>query len=65
MNKKEKVNKKSKSSIMRLSLLIFIIGALFITAGYTNSLNPKCKKGTEVRIVPRNVYDQIIQDATL
>ena len=50
---------------MRLSLLIFIVGVLFITAGYTNQLDPKCKKGTEVRIVPRNVYDQIIQDATL
>jgi len=50
---------------MRLSLLLFIIGILFITAGYTNQLDPKCKKGSEVRIVPRNVYDQIIQDSTL
>ena len=50
---------------MRLSLLIFIIGILFITAGYTNQLDPKCKKGSEVRIVPRNVYDQISMDATL
>jgi len=50
---------------MRLSLLIFIIGLLFIVAGYTNSLDPKCKKGSEVRIVPRNVYDQIIADSTL
>ena len=50
---------------MRISLLLFIVGVLFITAGYTNSLNPKCKRGTEVRIVPRNVYDQIIHDATL
>jgi hypothetical protein len=50
---------------MRLSLLLFIIGVLFITAGYTNQLNPGCKRGGEVRIVPRNVYDQIIHDATL
>ena len=50
---------------MRLSLLLLIIGVLFCTAGYTNSLDPGCKKGTEVRIVPRNVYDQIIQDSTL
>ena len=50
---------------MRLSLLIFIIGLMFITMGYTNSLDPKCKKGSEVRIVPRNVYDQIIADSTL
>ena len=50
---------------MRLSLLLFIIGIIFITAGYTNQLNPRCKSGSEVRIVPRNVYDQIIQDSTL
>ena len=50
---------------MRLSLLLFIMGVVFITAGYTNSLSPGCKMGTEVRIVPRNIYDQIIHDATL
>tara|TARA_B100001248_G_C27393434_1_gene463853 strand:+ start:2960 stop:3112 length:153 start_codon:yes stop_codon:yes gene_type:complete len=50
---------------MRLSLLLFIIGVLFITAGYTQQLNPECKKGNEIRIVPRNVYDQIIADSVL
>lgn len=50
---------------MKLSLLLFIIGVLFITAGYTNQLEPGCKRGTEVRIVPRNVYDQIINDSVL
>ena len=50
---------------MRLSLLIFIIGILFITMGYANQMSQKCKSGSEVRIVPRNVYDQIIQDSTL
>ena len=50
---------------MKLSLLIFIIGVLFITAGYTQQLDPGCKKGNDVRIVPRNVYDQVIADSTL
>jgi hypothetical protein len=50
---------------MKLSLLLFIIGVLFITAGYTQQLDPGCKKGNEVRIVPRNVYDQIVADSTL
>lgn len=50
---------------MKLSLLIFIIGVLFITAGYTQQLNPGCKTGSEVRIVPRNVYDQVIADSIL
>ena len=50
---------------MRLSLLLFIIGLLFITSGYVSQADPQCKQGTEVRIVPRNVYDQIIDDSTL
>ena len=50
---------------MKLSLLIFIIGILFITMGYATQMSPGCKSGSEVRIVPRNVYDQIIQDSTL
>lgn len=50
---------------MKLSLLLFIIGVLFITAGYTQQLDPGCKKGAEVRIVPRNVYDQIVTDSVL
>lgn len=50
---------------MKLSLLIFIIGTLFITAGYTNQIDDGCKRGNEIRIVPRNVYDQIISDSTL
>lgn len=50
---------------MRLSLLLFILGLICIVSGYTNSLNPQCNKGSEVRIVPRNVYDQITADSTL
>ena len=50
---------------MKLSLLLFIIGVLFITAGYTHQLNPECNEGSEVRVVPRNVYDQIIADSVL
>ena len=50
---------------MNLSLLLFILGVVCITSGYVNQLDPECKKGTEVRIVPRNVYDQIISEATL
>lgn len=50
---------------MKISLLMFIIGVLFIVAGYTQQLDPKCKPRTEIRIIPRNVYDQLIEDATL
>jgi len=50
---------------MNLSLLLLIVGLICITSGYTNQMDPKCKRGTEVRIVPRNVYDQIISESTL
>lgn len=50
---------------MKISLLMFIIGVLFVVAGYTQQLDPKCKPQTEIRIIPRNVYDQLVEDATL
>ena len=50
---------------MRLSLLLLTIGILFIVTGYAHQRSPQCNPGTEVRIVPRNVYDQIIEDSIL
>ena len=50
---------------MRLSLFLFILGLMFITSGYVNQMDPQCKPGTEVRIIPRNIYDQIVKDSTL
>ena len=50
---------------MRLSLILFIIGVLCIVSGYVQELDPQCKDKTEVKIVPRNIYDQLIKDATL
>ena len=50
---------------MRLSLLLFIFGLMCMVSGYVSQSDPQCKPGTEVRIVPRNVYDQIISDSTL
>ena len=50
---------------MKLSLLLFIIGVLFIVSGYVQDLDPACKEKPEVKIIPRNVYDQLIEDSTL
>jgi|TARA_B000000460_G_C21254286_1_gene280479 hypothetical protein len=50
---------------MKLSLLLFVIGVLCIVSGYVQDLDPKCKNKTEIRILPRNIYDQLIEDATL
>ena len=38
---------------------------MFIVAGNVQDTDPKCKPKTEIRIVPRNVYDQIIKDSIL
>tara|TARA_B100000214_G_scaffold289517_1_gene219193 strand:- start:164 stop:328 length:165 start_codon:yes stop_codon:yes gene_type:complete len=50
---------------MKLSLLLFVIGILFIVSGYVQDLDPGCKEKAEVKIIPRNVYDQLIEDSTL
>jgi hypothetical protein len=50
---------------MKLSLLLFVIGILFMVSGYVQQIDPKCNKDPEIRIIPRNVYDQLIEDATL
>lgn len=50
---------------MKLSLILLIIGLICITSGYVNQMDPQCKTGTEVRIIPRNIYDQIVKDSTL
>ena len=50
---------------MKLSLLLFVIGLLFMVSGYVQQLDPHCNQKPEIRIIPRNVYDQLIEDATL
>jgi hypothetical protein len=46
---------------MKISLIIFIVGVLFMTAGYAHQMKPSCEKGIEIKYVPRNVYDEIMQ----
>ncbi len=50
---------------MRLSLLLFVVGVIFVVLRYIQDRDPKCKPKTEIRILPRNVYDQLIKDSTL
>ena len=50
---------------MKLSLLLFVFGIICIVSGYVQELDPQCKEKSEVKIIPRNVYDQLIEDATL
>ena len=50
---------------INLTMLFFVLGITFIMIGYSQQIVPSCNKGTEVRIVSRNVYDQIIKDSVL
>ena len=50
---------------MKLTLLLFTLGVLLVVAGYTQQLDTKCQHNVEVRIIPRNVYDQLIKDSSL
>ena len=45
---------------MKLSLLLFVIGILFIVSGYVQQLDPKCNQKPEVRIIPRPLYDELL-----
>tara|TARA_Y100000389_G_C17436134_1_gene505653 strand:+ start:729 stop:905 length:177 start_codon:yes stop_codon:yes gene_type:complete len=46
---------------INIGLIILITGILFITAGYAHQVQPSCEKGIDIKFVPRNVYDEIMQ----
>lgn len=50
---------------MRLSLIMFVIGVLFVVKGYTLQLDPKCNEEPLVKVVPRNVYDEIVKNSSM
>ena len=36
-----------------------------IVAGYTNQISPQCNQGVKVKVVSRNVYDEILYNQEL
>ena len=44
---------------MKITLILFIVGILLITAGYAQQMKPSCEKGIEIKYIPRNVFDQL------
>ena len=50
---------------MRLSLILFVVGILCIVSGITQTLHPGCDKKTRVKIVPRHVYDELLENSTM
>ena len=50
---------------MNYALVIFTIGIIMVVAGYTNQISPKCDSELSVKIVPRDVYDEILYNQEL
>jgi len=50
---------------MNIALILLIIGVMMVVSGYTNQISPKCNKELSVKIIPRNVYDQILYNQEL
>ena len=50
---------------MNIALILLIIGVMMVVAGYTNQISPKCNKELSVKIIPRDVYDQILYNQEL
>ena len=45
---------------MNLFFILFIIGIIFFIMGYVNQITPSCDEKTEVKFVPRDVYDNMV-----
>lgn len=50
---------------MNISLVLLMIGIMMVVAGYTNQISPQCDKDLSVKIVPRDVYDDILYNQEL
>ena len=50
---------------MNYALIIFTLGIIMVVAGYTNQISPKCNSEISVKIVPRDVYDEILYNQEL
>ena len=50
---------------MNIALLLFTIGIIMIVAGYTNQISPNCNKDIKIKVVSRNVFDEILYNKEL
>ena len=45
---------------MRLSLILFVIGVVFITLGYLNQIDPGCSKEyTDIKYISSDLYKRL------
>ena len=50
---------------MNTGLVLFTLGVLMVVAGYINQISPSCDQEVKIKIVPRNVYDEITEQSTI
>ena len=50
---------------MNIAIILFTLGIITVVAGYTNKVSPHCKTGVKIKIVPRNIYDEILYSQEL
>ena len=50
---------------MNMSLILFLIGMVFIIIGYAHQVSPERLEGREIEFVPRNVYDDLSKSSVI
>jgi hypothetical protein len=50
---------------MNIALILFILGVIMIVGGYSHQVSPKCNEDLKIKIVPRNIYDEIVYNKEL
>ena len=51
--------------MIRLTLILFIIGIIFIIIGFAHQISPSKEVGREIEFVPRKVYDEIVMSTII
>lgn len=46
---------------MNISLMLFILGIIFISMGYSEQLKPSCSRGVDIKYIPRSIYDEMME----
>ena len=47
---------------MRLNLIVFIMGMVFIVIGYVKQIKPNCKESQTIKYIPLSVYQELESD---
>jgi len=45
--------------MISISLLLFILGVLFIVIGYTKQVTPGCNEGKKIKLVNRSEFAEV------